>query len=206
MSNEPGLVLLAFGGHARSVADVALAAGYRQLLFVDERAGAGETFLGFPVQKSMPFPAGEWKYVSCAGDNRIRLAHLSTLAAAGVTLTTIISPSATIAPGAVIEPGCFIGHHAHVGPLSRIGAGCIVNTAAVVEHDCFVGQGCHVSIHAGVAGYCNLGDRVFLGAGSAVIDRISIVSDVTIGAGGVVVTSIGEPGVYVGVPARRLFE
>jgi UDP-N-acetylbacillosamine N-acetyltransferase len=45
---------------------------------------------------------------------------------------------------------------------------------------------------------------VFLGAGAVVIDSISVASNVFIGAGGVVVTAIDSPGVYVGVPVRRI--
>jgi UDP-N-acetylbacillosamine N-acetyltransferase len=192
---------MGFGGHARSVADVALKAGYSQLLFVDENAKDGEVFLEFPVQRFMP-AEGSWLYMPCAGDNSLRLAQIRSLESANLPVATIVSPTATIAPGTALAPGCFVGHHAHVGPLTRLAAGCIINTGAIVEHDCNIGQGSHVSVHASVAGYCNLGDRVFLGVGSAVIDRISIGCDVTIGAGGVVIKSIEKPGVYAGVPVR----
>jgi acetyltransferase-like isoleucine patch superfamily enzyme len=43
-----------------------------------------------------------------------------------------------------------------------------------------------------------------LGAGAVVIDGVFVTSDVIIGAGGVVVGEIVDPGVYVGVPVRRL--
>lgn len=204
MTAPVGLVLMGFGGHARSVADVAFAAGYHHLLFVDENARDGELFLEFPVQRLMPPPGSEWIYMPCAGDNHRRLAQLRELRAANLPLATVVSPSATIGRGAKIAPGCFIGHHVHVGPLTCLEAACIINTGAVVEHDCIIGQGTHVSVRCCVAGYCNLGDRVFLGAGSTVIDKITMASDVTIGAGGVVVTSLSVPGVYVGVPVRRV--
>jgi UDP-N-acetylbacillosamine N-acetyltransferase len=204
MSGPLGLVLLGFGGHSRSVADVALAAGYSRLLFVDENARDGEVFLEFPVQSTMPLRAGDWVYMPCAGNNLRRLVQVRELQAASLPLTSIVSPSATVGRGAVVGPGCFIGHHAHVGPLTRLGAGCIINTGAVVEHDCMIGQGTHVSVHSCIAGYCKVGDRSFLGAGSAVIDKVSITCDVTVGAGGVVVSAIDSPGVYAGVPVRRI--
>ena len=204
MSAPSGLVLIGFGGHARSVADVALSAGYRRLLFVDENAADGEQFLQFPVHRAMPAPHRDWVYMPCAGDNRRRLAQLHRLMREQLPLATIVSPSATLGCGATLAPGCFVGHHAHIGPLARVGGGCIVNTAAVVEHDCVLGECVHVSIRSSVAGRSALGDRVFLGAGAVVIDRISIASDVTVGAGGVVVASIDAAGVYAGVPARRI--
>lgn len=204
MSDSRRLVLVGCGGHARSVADVALAAGYTQLLFTDENATEGEIILGFPVLRQ-PLPEhGDWLYIPCAGNGARRLAQMRELKKSDLTLGTIVSPSATLGRGATVAPGGFIGHHSHVGPLTRIGVGSIVNTGAVVEHDCLIGDGVHLSINSSVAGFCRLGDRVFLGAGSVVIDRISISDDVTVGAGGVVVADIESPGVYVGVPVRRI--
>jgi sugar O-acyltransferase (sialic acid O-acetyltransferase NeuD family) len=198
------LVLLGFGGHARSVADVALTVGFDRLLFVDENAKEGESFLEFPVQRFMPAPEGGWAYMPCAGDNHRRLAQIHLMASAGLPLATVISPRATIGHGATISPGCFVGHHAHVGPLASIGAGCIINTGAIIEHDCVVGECSHASVRSCVAGSGRLGSCVLLGAGAVVIDRVSVASDVVIGAGGVVVAAIDSPGVYVGVPVRRV--
>jgi UDP-N-acetylbacillosamine N-acetyltransferase len=198
------LVLLGCGGHARSVADVALAASVDVECFVDEQARDGETCLGRPVQRVMPKHTDGLVYMPCAGDNRRRAAQIRELAEAGLPLATVISPCATIGHGATVSPGCFVGHHAHIGPLGHIGAGCIVNTAAVVEHDCVVGECCHVSIRSSVAGRSRLGVCVFVGAGATVIDNVSVADDVMVGAGSVVVTDIAEPGTYVGVPARRL--
>ena len=198
------LVLLGFGGHARSVADVALIAGFDRLLFVDENAKPKETFLGFPVQRLMPAPADGWVYMPCAGDNQRRRAQIRLIADAALPLATVISRSATVGHASSIGPGCFVGHHAHVGPLAVIGSGCIINTGAVVEHDCVVGECSHVSVHSCMAGRSKLGNGVFLGAGAVVVDGVSITDNVTIGAGGVVVAAIDSPGVYVGVPVRRI--
>jgi UDP-N-acetylbacillosamine N-acetyltransferase len=201
MSAPPNLVLLGFGGHARSVADVALTAGYTQLWFVDDNAAEGERFLEFPVRKFMP-RQGDWSYIPCAGDNRRREAQIRELIEANLPIATIISPTATIGHGATVGQGSFIGHHAHIGPLAKVGKACIVNTGGIVEHDCAVGDCVHVSVNSILAGRSSLGDRVFLGAGAVVIDGISVTSDVTIGAGGVVAASIEAPGTYAGVPAR----
>ena len=49
-----------------------------------------------------------------------------------------------------------------------------------------------------------LGDNVIIGANSVVLGPIDICDNVMIGAMSLVNSSITEPGVYVGVPARRL--
>jgi UDP-N-acetylbacillosamine N-acetyltransferase len=205
MGSRQGLLILGFGGHARSVADVALAAGYKDLLFIDPNARDGESFLGYPVRHTLPgaLPEG-WLCIAAVGDNRRRRSQIDSIREAGWPLATLIAPSATIGAGASVQAGSVIAHHAHIGPMAKIGTGTIVNTAAIVEHDCAIGDYVHVSVNAAVAGRSQLGDLVFLGAGAVVIDAISVGSEITVGAGGVVAESIAEPGVYVGVPARRI--
>lgn len=198
-----GLVIFGFGGHARSVADVALAAGYEHLVFVDESAAAGETFLDFPVLRALDEePALGWQCFVAVGDFRRRRAMIEDVRKHGRALDTLISPRATIGPRTSIGPGSFVGHHAHIGPCTTIGEGCIVNTAAVVEHDCRVGDYSHVSIHAAVAGRTVIGAGAMVGAGATIIDGIRIADESTIGAGAVVVSDIEHAGTYVGVPAR----
>jgi sugar O-acyltransferase (sialic acid O-acetyltransferase NeuD family) len=201
-----GLVILGCGGHARSVADVALAAGYRQLLFIDANAGAGERLLGFAVEREPPrvLPAG-WRWIAAAGDGRARqrqVALAGELDWPAGSLAVLAAPTATIGAGASVGAGTFIAHHAHLGPLARVGTGVIVNTGAAVEHDCVIGDYAHVSVNATVAGRSRVGSRCFVGAGATVIDGVQIGDDITLGAGGVAIASLDTAGTYVGVPAK----
>lgn len=200
-----GLIILGFGGHARSIADVALANGVTALLFVDANARDGEQFLGFEVQREYRgvVPEG-WACMPAAGENRRRQAQVQAISRAGWPLATLISKTATIGAGAVVSDGCFVAHHAHVGPMSRIGTGCILNTGAIVDHDSTVGDYVHISVNTTVAGNCRVGDFVFLGAGATLIDGGVIANDVTVGVGGAVIAPIDQPGTYVGVPVRRI--
>jgi len=203
--SRQGLLILGFGGHARSVADVALAAGFQSLLFIDENARPGEHFLNHPAQREFggELPK-EWSCIAAAGDNRRRAAQIASVRSSGWPLATLIAPTATIGAGAKVAAGCFVAHHAHVGPMASVGAGTIVNTGAIVEHECVIGDYAHVSVNAVVAGRSRLGRHVFLGAGATVIDGVSVADDITIGAGGVVHASLERPGTYVGVPARLI--
>ena len=49
-----------------------------------------------------------------------------------------------------------------------------------------------------------LGDNVVIGANSVVMGPVDICDNVLIGAMSLVNKSISEPGVYVGVPARKV--
>jgi UDP-N-acetylbacillosamine N-acetyltransferase len=202
---KQGLLILGFGGHARSVAGVAIAAGFQALRFVDANAQDGEQFLGFPVERSYagPLPLG-WSCLPASGDNHQRQQQVRSILDAGWALETLIAPDATVSVGATIAPGCLIAHHAHIGPMASIGMGCIINTGAVVDHESTVGDYCHVSVNSTIAGRSHLDAFVFLGAGATVIDQVSIATDITIGAGGVVNSSLTTAGTYVGVPVKRL--
>lgn len=205
MYSGEGLMIFGFGGHARSVADVALACGCTSIMFIDENARDGETFLGHPVLRAMPgaFPAG-WRCLAASGDNRARARQITTILETGLPLTTLVAPTATIGAGTTIGAGSFVAHHAHVGPLATVGKGVIVNTGGVIEHDCTVGDFVHVSVNSTLAGRSRLGDFVFLGTGATVIDNVSVGKEIVVGAGGVVVRSLEMSGTYVGIPARRL--
>jgi len=200
-----GLLILGFGGHARVVADVAMALGIREFLFVDEAARDGEQFLGHAVVPShgQALPPS-WQAFAASGDARRREAQCRQIAAAGWPLATLVAPSATIGAGAQVGAGTLVAQHAHVGPMAHIGEGCIINTGAIVEHESRVGAFSHISVHATVAGRSRVGRSVMLGAGATVIDGVEVGDHITVGAGGVVVRSLQEPGVYVGVPVRRV--
>lgn len=49
-----------------------------------------------------------------------------------------------------------------------------------------------------------IGCNVQIGAGAIVLPGVSICDDVVIGAGCIVSKSITEPGVYIGIPARKI--
>lgn len=196
------LVLFGFGGHARSIADVAITCGYKELIFVDNNATEQEFFAEFPVQKSIPDA-----FANCfcaAGNNKLRREQFANAETNGWNIATLFSPHATRGIGSTINRGTVVAHHAHVGPMSVVGQGCIINTAAIVEHDCRIGNFSHVSVNATLTGRVKIGDNVFIGAGVVVRDGVIIGDNITIGAGATVVHDLHEPGVYVGTPAKLM--
>lgn len=203
MPARRNLAILGFGGHARSVADIALAAGFERLIFIDAAAREGEAFAGFPALAAPPQDLGaDWVWVSAIGDNARRAAAPSLLA--HLDLAQVISPRAHLGVDAVLGAGCVVGHFAHIGPAARVGEGCIINTGAIVEHECEIGAYAHISVNATVAGRSRVGARTMIGAGAVVIDGVRVGDDAMIGAGCVVVCDLPDPGIYVGAPARRV--
>lgn len=112
--------------------------------------------------------------------------------------TAVVSPSATIGDGSLLAPLSVVSSHA------VIGAHGLLNIGASVSHDSVLGDFVTVSPGARIAGQCRIGDGVFIGIGASISNGVSIAAGAVIGAGAVVVADIESPGVYVGVPARRV--
>lgn len=202
MNSLRGLIILGFGGHARTVADIALICGVKQILFIDVNGRDGENFMGYPVLRDLPSSLDEnWSFMPASGDNSKRQIQIEKIENLGWPVATLVAPSATIGIGATISKGCIIANHAHIGPMAFVGKGCIINTGAVVEHESKIGDYAHISVNSTIAGRSTIGDYNFIGASATVIDGISICNNVTIGAGSVVIRDIDYSGTYVGSPA-----
>ena len=118
--------------------------------------------------------------------------------------TTVVHPRASVSSFATVEAGSFVAAQAVLAPGAAVGRCVIVNHGAVVDHDAQVGDFSHVAPQAALGGHARIGRRVLLGAGAKVLSHVRVVDDVVIGANAVVHADITEPGVYAGVPARRI--
>jgi sugar O-acyltransferase (sialic acid O-acetyltransferase NeuD family) len=202
---KQGLLVLGFGGHARSVADVALSAGYRSLRFVDPMAADGESLEGFEVTRDMPVHQLDgWSVLPASGNASKRRTQAGQARSLGYDIATLVSPHAYVSRSATLASGCFVAHGAHVGAYAQVGEGCILNTHCVIDHECVIGDYTHVSVNATIAGRCRIGTDVMIGAGATIIDGIAIGDHVTVGAGAVAVADLPANATYVGVPARAL--
>lgn len=99
--------------------------------------------------------------------------------------------------GTWVHTRAIVGHGVTLGAHSHVNAGAFLTR-------CTLGSYCTVGPNATVCGDVTIGDLVTIGAGATIANLVTICDDVTIGAGAVVVDSITEPGIYVGVPARRV--
>lgn len=121
----------------------------------------------------------------------------------GIQYATIIHPSAVISEqveigeGSIITAGCIITCNIKIGRQAHL------NLHTTIGHDCVIGDFFTTAPAANISGICHFGNRVYFGTNSCVRQGTSICDDVTIGMGGVVLNNITEPGVYVGVPARK---
>lgn len=103
-----------------------------------------------------------------------------------------------IGKGNVITYGCAFTTDIQIGDFS------LFNLNSTVGHDSIIGNFNVFNPSCNISGSTKIGSRVLVGTGAQVLQGLSICDDVVIGAGAVVTKDITEPGVYVGMPARRI--
>lgn len=175
------IVLVGFGGHAKSVADTIERTGrYKIVGYTDvkeDTACRRYNYLGTDDMLKDIYESG----VKCAavavgylgkGDTRDKLYEL--LKDIGFELPVIVDPSAIVSETATVEEGTFVGKGVIVNAEAKIGKMCIVNSKALVEHDAIVGDYSHVAVGANLCGQVNLGDHVFVGAGAVVVQCVNV--------------------------------
>lgn len=208
-------IVVGAGGHARAVTAIVLEQGSRlRCRAIVDVLGAravltDERVLGIPVEfgvarldhhRAQGVPIAFLALGTCR-DRRLQYDRCATL---GYQLPNLLSSSALLGREVALGYGNVVCPRSFIGPAGCLGDNNIVNTGAIIDHEVRIGDDCHIAPAAAIAGRVIIGSRVFVGLGSRIIDGRTICSDVTIGAGGVVTRDISEPGVYVGVPVRRL--
>jgi sugar O-acyltransferase (sialic acid O-acetyltransferase NeuD family) len=102
----------------------------------------------------------------------------------------------TIGQGVVICAGVAITTDITIGDFTHVNLNCTVG------HDAEISEFSTLSPAVNISGKVKVGARTFFGTGAIVAEGLSIAEDSVIGAGAVLLSSITEPGVYVGMPAK----
>ena len=142
--------------------------------------------------------------VVAVGDNWWRRKVYSDLIeeCLNLTFSTVEHPSAIVASSAEIGKGAAILAGSHVGPGSRVGEFCIVNTGSSIDHDCMMHKFSSMGPGASTGGLVEIGECSAIGVGACISDRISIGRHAVVGTGAVVVRDVPDFVVAYGNPAR----
>lgn len=199
------LLIIGAGGHGKSVADVACCTGkYKKIFFLDDDENIMETT--YPVVGKIE---NIWLYKNthdvfvAIGNPKLREKLLKDLIYQNMSIPVIIHPQAVIGGNTLIGVGTVVMPGAVIGPNSSIGQGCIINTCASVDHDNLLEDYVHISVGAHLAGTVRIGHGTMIGIGAVVSNNLKVCEGCMIGAGAVVTRNITQPGIYIGVPAKR---
>lgn len=185
------LILVGFGGHAKSVADcIERQQKYRIVGYTDLKENVSKyQYLGQDCILQKYYDSGV-RYAAVGigymGKGNIRQNIYNNLKKIGYTLPPICDPSAIISSSAEIGEGVFIGKSAIINAEARIGKMVIINTNAIVEHECVVDDFAHIAVSAVLCGQVQVGNSAFIGANATIIQCRKINPHTLVPAGVVV--------------------
>jgi UDP-perosamine 4-acetyltransferase len=188
-------VLMGAGGHARVVADLAVALGAEIVGICD------------PVLTSEGLK--RWQDLEVLGDDdyllsispadvlllngvgkmpgsSVRAELYRRFAKAGFTFPPLVHPAAWVSPGVSVGSGVQVMAGAVIQTGAFLGCNAIVNTASSVDHDSHIGAHVHVAPGVTVCGDVTIGDHAFVGAGATIIQGVSIPANGFVKAGSLV--------------------
>jgi len=207
MTSKNRLLIIGASGHGKVVADIAIKMNkWQSISFLDddefiktsmELEVIGKTADAFTYKD-------EANFFVAIGNNVTREKIQEKLINEGLTVVTLIHPSAVIGSDVVIGDGTAVMAGVVINSSSRIGKGCIINTSCSLDHDNVIEDYVHISPGTNLAGAVRVGKGSWIGIGSIVSNNVNIASGCKVGAGAVVVKDITETGTYVGVPVRRV--
>lgn len=198
------IYLIGAGGHAKVIIALLDELGMSSpAIYDDAERLQGTKFCGIPIAgpvSALP-DRGDVSAVIAIGVNETRRRISSAFK--NVSWAALVHPHSWVHASVSIGRGSVVFAGSVIQPGSVIGAHTIVNTSVSIDHDCRVGDFCHIAPGCHIAGGVRIGDNVFCGIGSCVAQYISVCGDIVIGAGAAVTRDLTEPGVYVGLPAKR---
>lgn len=138
------LLILGAGGYGKTIADVAAQLGcYERIAFLDD-GREGTDILGNCAQYA-DFQQTFTDLYPAFGNNEIRMKWLKILLDAGITVPTLVHPSAYVSPRATLGTGTMVLPMAVVNTGVTVGDGCIINIGALIDHDSVIGDGTHLA-------------------------------------------------------------
>lgn len=199
------LYIIGAGGHAASVANVALSAGYTIGAFLDARK-AGQRLLGADVLDPSQIGSGEIDpvYAIAIGDNATRKRVFEQISAAqpAAQFPPLIHASASLGVRSELGDGSVVMPNSTIGPNAEVGQGCIVNTNAALDHDGQLGDFGSLAPGVVVGGNVSIGPLSAISIGAVVKHGLSIGRNTVIGAASYVHHDIADDTLAYGTPCR----
>jgi sugar O-acyltransferase (sialic acid O-acetyltransferase NeuD family) len=202
------LALLGASGHGKVIADMALLAGWDEVVFFDdawpERLNNGPWKVQGTSEALLSQLSSFGGVVVSIGHCKTRLDKQRELTEAGVRIMTIVHPAAVVSRYATLGAGTVVMAGAVINIGAVIGVAGIINTGSSIDHDCQLGDAVHVCPGAHLSGDVRVGVCSWIGVGAAVRQGLVIGQHVLVGAGGVVLSDVPDGLTIVGNPARPL--
>ena len=207
------LFILGTGGHARDVAEIALALNYRPVLVARDEDERNATRHDHEVVLERDaLERTDALFALGIGDNRTRAAVAKRMGGQK-SFPVLVHPDTTVGRtsreallagrGTVVFPGVRIMGHCAIGDF------CTLNLNATVSHDCELGNFANLSPGAHLAGNVQIGEGAWIGMGVTINQGTDEAPRIigpwsTVGSGAVVVRDVPAETTQVGIPAQEI--
>ena len=188
------IALYGYGGHAREVASQMKK---EVVYFVDDEYVCSQT------KSIKEFNPSEYLMMVAIADSQLRKSSVEKLPP-DTEFFTFIHETSIVTGEVEIGEGSFVGAYSILTTNIKIGKHAILNRGNHIGHDCQIGN--YFSIMPGgiIGGNVFIGDQVYLGSCSNVREKIKILDNVLVGMNSGVVKDIIDPGIYIGIPAKKM--
>lgn len=201
------LVIFGAGGHAISVANVALSSGYNIKCFVDKNK-IGLSLLGYRIIGDISDLDGieEYSFAIAIGDNAAReMVHKDlTSNSTDLHFPALAHPSAVISFFTEIGDGTVVMPKAVIGPNSKVGKFCLINTQSSIDHDCVMLDYSSLAPAAVTGGKVTIGLRSAISIGATIKNGLKIGNDSVVGASSYLNKDLPNNMVAYGTPAKQV--
>ena len=201
------LVIFGTGGHAISVANVALSAGYKIKHFVDKYK-KGFDLLGYSIITDIDELDNfyNFNFAIAVGDNYIRerIYKELVLKIPNLVFPALVHSSAVISFFAEVGAGTVVMPKAVIGPNSKVGKFCLINTNASIDHDCVMFDYSSLAPSAATGGAVTIGYRSSICIGASIKQGLIIGDDCIVGANSYLNKDLPNNQVAYGTPAKQL--
>lgn len=190
--------LIGAGGHAQEVR--AHIGDFTIKCFVDDEYWEENNDYIFPLSE---FDPTEYEVMIAIANPKDRFEMANKLPG-NTKYFSYIHPSALILSPIIIGKGSFIGANCVLTYNIEIGSHAILNRAVHIGHDCIIRDYFSAMPGSIVSGNVKIQDKVYMGNNSSIREKLIINESITIGANAAVVKDLIEPGVYVGIPTKKI--
>tara|TARA_B100000212_G_C27328441_1_gene513461 strand:+ start:605 stop:1255 length:651 start_codon:yes stop_codon:yes gene_type:complete len=199
------IIIIGTGGHAASITNVALSSAMNIEAYVDDNK-AGKQIDGIKIiskQECIDIYQNS-NFAIAIGDNSVRerVFNEFKLEIRNAKFPPLIHSSSVIGINSKVGEGSVIMPNVNVGPNSKIGMFCILNTSSSIDHDCHMNSFSSLAPGVVTGGNISLGIRSAISIGASVKHGICIGDDVVIGANSYVNEPVKNNVVAYGVPCR----
>lgn len=179
-------VIVGGGGHAATLYDAAMEAGWQVIGCTDRTLAPGSRVVGDlkvigddAVLDRLLADDVRTALIGIGGavDNRLRAKLFDRLVAMGFDLPHLVHPRAHVGLGTVLGPGTVVLAGAVIGPRVRIGANVLVNQGVQLCHDSVVEDHAHLAPGAVIAGGCHIGAGATIGMAATILFGIRVGAD-----------------------------